>query len=129
MDDPLQAVLEKGFAKVDQKTDLKVEEFQVGKELFGMGGVVLLRRFELDHHGPLHKQIDSKGLFKMFSFQIKTNSLLSFHPQATTGETVSQKCLINRFQEPRTQSPMNFKSLFNNHSRDFVNSHSASPHP
>ena len=61
------SIFHKGFAKIEQVTELFVREFQVSLDLFSVSIVDLLDGFELKHHQTLDNDVRAKPFVELQS--------------------------------------------------------------
>ena len=71
---------------------------QVGEQLLLVDRVDGLDRFQFDNHAVIHKQIESKPLFKYHAVVFKAKQLLSLHLPSTPHKIAGKNRFINTFQ-------------------------------
>jgi hypothetical protein len=105
---PSDPVPEQHNVKVDEKTDLNVQQTQVRQKLSLVYRVQGFLAFDFYDDAILHNQISSETAFQLDGFVGQWDRLLPLHPKTDPFKLVRQTCFVCRFQKARTKLAMDF---------------------
>jgi hypothetical protein len=83
-----------------------MEQFQISENLLRMNGVHGIGRLDLDRQTIIDQQIDTRDLSKVDAIENDIDRPLPINFISHGSQTPGKKCLINAFQQPRTDLAM-----------------------
>ena len=106
--------------EIDDETRTKVAKTQISEELGFVRGRQSLLRFHIDDDLVLDQQIQSQIGCQTNAFITDRYPLLPSKGDATQMHFMARSFFVDRFQQTRSEAPMNFDGPTNNFSGQLV---------
>ena len=106
--------------EIDDETRTQIAKAQMSKELRLICRRQSLLRFHIDNDLIIYQQIQSQISCQTNAFVTDRHSLLPFEGDAAQMQVMTQSFFVDRFQQTRSEAPMNFDGSANDFSGQFV---------
>ena len=117
--DPSYAFLECRRAEIDQEAYGKIQKTEVGQQLFAVNGLQRFNGFQLEDQLVLDEKIRAEPFFKNDPLVTYDDGFLPFDFQSPLREQLRQNRLVDRFEQPGPQIPMQRIGRVNDNRGDF----------
>src|SRR3546814_5390539 len=109
VDDAAHTFLECRTSEIDEQPHRLPRQAKVGQQLFAVGGVQFLDRFDLDQEAVIDEQINTQGRIEASPFEMYVDRLLSLDPIPEINPLAGKTRLIDAFEKSRPQIPVQTK--------------------
>ena len=120
VDQSLDAVFEMDLSEVDEQSKALATQPEWRQHLFGVDGVQCFDGLQVHDHQVGNQQVGAKPFIEAQLFETNGNRNLPLNTKAKSAQFVGKHDFINRFEQTRPKSRVNFKRHVKHSLRNFV---------
>ena len=120
VDDAVKTFFERRGSKIDEQSDGKIHQAEIGQDLFAVNGGEFFHGLEFHDYAAFHEQVGAEAFIENHPVVFKANDLLPFDMEFPLFQSPSQHRFINRFQQPRPKVYVNLERRIHNRSSDVI---------